>query len=204
MIPSILQDPQSRWRALVVVAVLVPATLVPPRAATGEPSQPSGFFFNTDITLTQNGGGTLTATYPAAPITSPDTERERFASAATELKDVQIQDGIVRATVSFTDISRISEARELSSITASRENTPEGLERVHARLRSPVLGNVITSQQATIRMTVPGPVVKSNAPEVAGTTVTWRAPVAQYFKEEGIELEVTYAPEPKSLAERPR
>jgi len=160
------------------------------------------FFFTVDLNLNQDGSGTMALSYPSTPVTNFDTERARFASATTNATDVQIRGMLVYTTVAFSDVTRLSDIPELSNIKAERETEKDGTQLVKARLRSPVsfLGDLRSDAKVTIKVTVPGKVLKSNSQESSANTVVWKAPAKQFFKEEGIQIQLSYKPETDNKA----
>lgn len=162
-----------------------------------------GFFFTVDIDLDADGSGTLKLSYPSNPVMNPGTERDRFTSPVTEMKSVEFNGPMVRTTVAFSDLTRVSEAPELRSITAKRARLEDGRERVEARLRSYITGTVTTQAPLTITVNFPGAVVEANTKDIKGATATWRPPAADFFKDQGILLEAVYRPTEAASATRP-
>lgn len=185
-------------RALTVAFAV---SLVALGAAAAEPtSGEHGFFFNVNIDLASDGSGTLQITYPSNPYMNIETERTRFLSPVTKMTQVEFNGLLVRTTVAFTDVTRLSEASELQSITAKREKLDDGRERLQAKLRSYLTGNAKTEQQLTITVNFPGAITEANTKEVAGAKGTWRPQAVDFFKEDGIVLEAVYRPGPSDPA----
>lgn len=159
------------------------------------PMQLLPFFFTVEMDLQDDGSGTMALTYPATPATNFDTEHRRFASATTRATDVKIREGMTFTTVAFADVTRLSDVGDLSSVTAERRTEKDGTRLVNARLRSPFLGDLPSDEKVTIRVTLPGPVTSSNAQESSGRSAVWKAPVQQFFREEGIVIRVSYKPQ---------
>lgn len=178
-----------------LAGVCVVALIVTGGSVSAEESvAPNGFFFNVDINLAADGSGTLRLSYPSNPVMNPETERERFKSAVTQMKEVEFNGQMVRTTVTFTDLTRVAEAPELRSITAKRESLGDGRERVEARLKSYFILDAKTEAPLTITVNFPGSIVEANTKEIKGTTATWRPPAKDFFKESGIQLEAVYRP----------
>lgn len=178
---------------LTIIAVALAASTA--RAQGTLPIQILPFFFTVDLDLKDDGSGTMALTYPATPVTTFETERRRFASETTRATESKIRDGIVYTTVSFDDVTRLSQVADLSSVSAERTTDADGSRLVRARLRSPVLGDIRSDANVTIRVTLPGAVLKSNAQESAGRSALWKAPAKQFFMEDGIQIQVSYKPE---------
>jgi hypothetical protein len=177
-----------RLHAAAILCALAVAGL-----AHGQPAAPMrGFFFTVAIDLKADGSGTMRLTYPANPAMNFETERHRFGSPVTEATAVEPHDGLMQTTVAFKDVTRLAESPELSSIEAVREPTGEGRQHLRARLRSPILGEVTSREQLAITLNLPGPIEHANTDDVRGTVGVWHPPVVEFFKPEGIVIEVTY------------
>jgi hypothetical protein len=177
-----------RFRAAAGLIVLMAVGLA--RAQAAAPVR--GFFFTVDIDLKDDGSGTMRLSYPSNPAMTLETERHRFGSPVTEATAIDARDGVMQTTVAFKDVARLSEAPELSSMEAVRETTQDGQQRLRARLRSPILGDVTSRERLAITLTVPGPIVRANTEDIRGATGVWRPPVVEFFKPDGIVIEVTY------------
>jgi hypothetical protein len=172
------------------------------------------FFFNAHIFLRADGTGKMALVYPAAPMTNAELERGRFLSATTETTRLDIAGGVVRARVAFRDVTRLTEASEMSQTVIEVGPAVDGRRKVFARLRSPAVPAIHQDQvtatfdrPARIRLTVPGAIIESTAPDVSGRTASWDAPMRKYFAPEGIEIGATYrarAGEPTTMARAAR
>ena len=177
-----------------VLAVIIVCSVALALPARGQRAAIPGFFFTVDIDLARDGSGTLRLKYPQNPVASLESERLRFRSAVTEVQSVEMEDGFYLTTVTFRDVTRLSEAPELSSITAEREKLAAGQERIRAHLRSPVLFPLKSEEKLAITVNLPGPILGANTAESSGRTAVWRPAAQQYFTEDGITLEATYRP----------
>ncbi len=147
------------------------------------------FFITANVKVRPDGSGKMSLLYPAAKITTPEIEEHRYVSASTRPTSVRIENGLARVRVAFEDINRLREAPEFAN--TSLELRP-GEGRFRGVLRATNLGGVRSDRNATIRVTLPGPVIDSNGQEQSGKQVVWWAPIARYFSEDGIPLEATY------------
>jgi hypothetical protein len=150
------------------------------------------FYLVANVKVKADGSGKMTIVHPAAPITNVEIERQRYASPVTEPTGVMIRGGLVMARVRFRDVTRLSEAPELAATKLEMEPGDDGITHFHGVVRSTMVGDVTSERDAVIRLTLPGPVVSTNAGHVEGSSMTWTKPVKQFFTPEGIELEASF------------
>jgi hypothetical protein len=89
-------------------------------------------------------------------------------------------------------VSRLSEAPELAAMKLEMVPGDDGLTRFHGVVRSTIVGDIVSDENAVIRVTLPGTVVSTNAERVEGSSMTWTKPVKQFFTSEGIALEASF------------
>jgi hypothetical protein len=150
------------------------------------------FYLVANVKVKADGSGKMTIVHPAAPITTLEIERQRYVSRGSEATGLAIRNGLVMARVRFRDVNRLSEAPELAAMKLEMRPGDDGLTRFHGLVRSTIIGDVTSDEDAVIRVTLPGTVVSTNAERVEGRSMTWTKPVKQYFKSEGIELEASF------------
>jgi hypothetical protein len=149
------------------------------------------FFFTANLKIRENGVGKMTLVYPAASVTTLEIEKRRYDSDTTRATGLRIDHGFARVRVAFQDVNRLSEAPEFRNATFRIEPGSDGRSRLHALVRAALAGGVVSDGLATIRVTLPGPVLESNAGQTGGAQARWAVPITRYFTE-GIELEATY------------
>lgn len=160
------------------------------------------FYLVANVKVKADGSGKMTIVHPAAPITTLEIERQRYVSPVSEATGLMMRNGLVMARVRFRDVNRLSEAPELAAMKFEMRPGDAGLTRFHGLVRSTIVGDVTSEEDAVIRLTLPGTVVSTNAERVEGRSMTWTKPVKQFFKSEGIELDASFkAPDrPTSVA----
>jgi len=151
-----------------------------------------GFFVIANVRVRADGSGKMTIVHPAAPITTVEIERRRYISPVSEPTGLEIRNGIAMARVRFRDVSRLSEAPELAAMKLDMVTGDDGLTRFHGVVRSTMVGDIVSDENAVIRVTLPGTVVSPNAERVEGSSMTWTKPVKQFFTSEGITLEASF------------
>ena len=150
------------------------------------------FFFTADLKFKEDGSGKVALVYPAAKVTTVDVEQRRFESTTTHATGLRIENGAARVRVAFSDVTRLAQAPEFQNTTVELTPGPDGTETFRATLRAALVGNVLSDRMATVRVTLPGEVVDSNALSTSGSTAMWWAPITSYFSGEGIEISATY------------
>lgn len=150
------------------------------------------FYLLVNVKVKADGSGKMTIVHPAAPITTLEIERQRYISPVSEPTGIRIDKGIAKARVRFRDVTRLSEAPELSAMNFEMRPGEDGVTRFHGVLRSLLIGDVVSDRNAVIRITLPGTVVSSNAQHVEQDSMTWTKPVKQFFTSKGIELEASF------------
>src|SRR5262249_48473264 len=90
------------------------------------------FVMDVPILVRANGPGKMALVYTATPISTPDTERFRFDSSSTRAQHVQIRDGLARVRLLFDDVTKISQANELSQVPVEFGPAADGTRRVWA------------------------------------------------------------------------
>jgi hypothetical protein len=150
------------------------------------------FFLVANVKVKADGSGKMTIVHPAAPITTLEIERQRYVSRGSEATGLTIRNGLVMARVRFRDVNQLSEAPELAATKLEMHPGDDGLTRFHGVVRSTIVGDVTSEQDAVIHLTLPGTVVNTNAERVDGRSMTWTKPVKQFFSSEGIEIEASF------------
>lgn len=150
------------------------------------------FFFTANLKFKEDGSGKLALVYPAAKVTTVDIEQRRFESTTTHATGLRIESGAARVRVAFSDVTRLAQAPEFQNTSVELKPGPDGTETFRATLRAALVGNVLSDRMATVRVTLPGEVVDSNAQSASGSSAMWSAPITRYFSGEGIEISATY------------
>jgi hypothetical protein len=150
------------------------------------------FFITANLHIKDNGMGKITLVYPAASMTSNEIEKRRYDSETTRATSVRIDRGKTLVRVLFADVNRLAEVPEFRNTTFALERGADGTARLRAQVRATVLGNVTSDGLARIKVSLPGPIVASNAQESTGTEARWAVPVTRYFSHDGIDLDATY------------
>lgn len=156
-------------------------------------------------TLDAKGGGTIDLSYPMPLGSSLKKERALFESPDVTIASFTETDGgqKVAASLTFPDVTKISSARWFRNTTITR--TPDGdNETLRVVVKNPNAKKVDTKEPGpTFTFTLPGKIVKSNAPKPAeGNTVTWTYPLAEFAAAASTEMSVTYEA-PKADAAKP-
>jgi hypothetical protein len=152
-----------------------------------------GFFFETHIVVRDDGSGKLAAVYSATPISTLQSERFRFNSPVTETKHVEIKNGVTAVRVNVKDLTEISQAPELALSSAEFTPIKNGTRTIRAVLRGPQATTAVEGRRPIrVSLTLPGDVVNTTGRQTSSRSVTWSAPIGDYFSEQGIEVEATY------------
>ncbi len=157
------------------------------------------FFIDVHIFVRHDLSGKMTVRYPATPISNEATERFRFASDNAEPTRIVISGGVAAVRVQFHDVTKLSDSNEMKETPIEIGPAADGVRKMSARLRTAFINSIDqskvtfeSSRAATVQVTLPGTVVQTNGDVTSRRTVQWSAPIRQYFRPEGIEIEATY------------
>lgn len=146
-------------------------------------------------TLDAKGGGTMDLSYPMPLGSSLKRERTRFESPDVTIASITETDGGQKVAVSLTfpDATKLSSAPWFRNVAITR--TPEGdTETLRVVVKNPDAKKIETKEPGpTFTFTLPGKVVKSNAPKPPeGATVSWSYTLPEFASAPSTEMTATY------------
>jgi hypothetical protein len=156
-----------------------------------------------DATLKADGSGKLEMTYPLQATSTEALEKRRFTSDHVKVESLKIntdQTAVLNAT--FDDATKLSTAEGFKTVSVTR--TREGSEeRLTVKITNPVHAVVKDEGKPgmKISLALPGKVLETNHNgTIAEDRVTWSFTLAEWVKDEVVEMTVRYAAPPSDKA----
>lgn len=164
----------------------------------------------TSGTLNEKGGGTLTLRIRLASEAQLEQRKVRLQSSAVKLTNATIdKDNWATFDIAFDDVTKLSTTQHFQHATITLKDGPDGTRVLTVKSANPnphqLTDEVISyfGKDMTIAMTVPGPIVKSNATSTKDQTATWSYEMRDFVAAKEEVMEVTFkVPPPAPDGER--
>lgn len=158
----------------------------------------------TSGTLDEKGGGTLTLKTRLSSDAQLESRRIHLQSAAVKVTNATIdKDNWATFDLKFDDITKLSTVQHFQQTTITLTDGPDGTKVLTVKSANPnphQLSDEVISyfgKDMTIAMTLPGPIVKSNATSTKDQTATWTYQLRDFVAAKEEVMEVTFkAPPP--------
>lgn len=158
----------------------------------------------TSGTLNENGGGTLTLKIRLSSEAQLESRKIRLQSKAVKVTNATIdKDNWATFDLAFDDVTKLSTTQHFQHVTITLVDGPDGTKVLTVTSANPnphQLSDEVISyfgKDMTIAMTLPGPIVKSNATSTKDQTATWTYALRDFVAAKQEVMEVTFkAPAP--------
>ena len=154
-------------------------------------------------TLDEKGGGTLTLKMRLSSDAQLESRKIRLQSAAVKVTNATIdKDNWATFDLKFDDVTKLSTVEHFQHTTITLTEGPDGTKVLTVKSANPnphQLSDEVISyfgKDMTIAMTLPGPIVKSNATSTKDQTATWTYALGDFVAAKEEVMEVTFKAPP--------
>ena len=166
--------------------------------------------FTADVTLNDDGSGTVALDLDPVVKTTEKAERGALTASGITVQELKIEQSKtpaqvpssgqrVKAKVAFKDVTKLNQAKRFAWLQVKVSDAGEGKKRVEATIKTPKTNpNWKRTDPCTIRVHLPGDVVETSALK-EGNTVVWTFPSKQYFTKGDKNMTAVY----KTAAAKP-
>lgn len=158
--------------------------------------------FTADVTVKNDGSATIKMSYDPIAKTTEETEKKALSGPGITVESLTLgekagPDGKkaanVDATLAVADITKINGASRFKKFNVKIEDAGEGQKRIEAVIKTPKTAKGWTrTDSCTIRVNLPGEVVETSATKEGTSTVVWKFPSSEYFKEGELKMTAVY------------
>jgi hypothetical protein len=158
--------------------------------------------FTADVTVKNDGSGTIKMSYDPVVKTTEETERKSLTAPGITVESLTIgqkngPDGKpavnVETTLAVADLTKINSAARFKNFNVKIEDAGEGQKRVEAVIKNAKSAkNWTRTDPCTIRLNLPGEVVETSATKEGTSTVVWKFSSAEYFKQGELKMTAVY------------
>jgi LppM domain len=157
----------------------------------------------TSGTLDEKGGGTLTLKVRLSSPAQLQSRKIRLQSRAVKVTRATIdEDNWATFDLEFDDVTKLSTVQHFQNTTITLTDGPDGTKVLTVKSANPnphQLSDEVISyfgKDMTIAMTLPGPIVKTNATSTKDRTATWTYALRDFVAAKEEVMEVTFKAPP--------
>jgi hypothetical protein len=156
-------------------------------------------------TLDDKGGGTLTLKLRLTSDAQLVSRKLRLQSQAVKLTSATVdEDNWATFDLAFDDVTKLSTTEHFRNTTITLEDGPDGTKILAVKAANPDPhpfsdeALAYFGKDVTIAMTLPGPIVQSNATSTTDRTATWTYPLRDFATARETIMKVTFRVPPST------